>query len=233
MNNIRFLTALTSCVLLSVLEMRAESLLTFPKGDFSCTIKVSFHTNSYPVAEPGKPIDPAIPSLPQKAEVSKISNLLYVEISKTNNQFTRAWRPGTLNLTIFKDSKDSKVNSTRTPQKFPAVFFLESDPFWFSWLNRDDFKEEVEYEGVKCRRYQQNVVIPSYGPFPDGISTYQMWIDAKTLVPVAFDDGEVRYDLKFGGPPAVMPSMPEDVQKEIKRYQELLAAPKRRQAPGA
>jgi len=229
MNRFSLFPAALGCLIFAVASARA-GVVAFPSGPAACTIKVTLHKSPVPPPAPGeKPDAPKNSGAPEKAEIIRSDKLLVIKVTKMNKETILAWCPGVMNLTIFKDSKNSALNSTQGNFLFPSVFYLDRNPLWYNWADESSLKETKAKMGSSaCNRYQKLVRTPSPIPgFPDGTATYQLWVNNETLLPVAFDDGDALYELEFTPPPATLPSLPAEVQNEIKRYEVLLAPPRR------
>lgn len=229
MNKFRVLLPFIAWSCLCPVRQAVAETLIVPRGNIGCSLKITYHSEKIaPSAAGTPPPAPAANSaLPKKVEISRTEKLLYIDITRANNSTVRAWCPGVLNLTLFKDSSKNQINSLRGSYLFPPIFYLDRNPVWYSWVKEGNFKEELTYLGVRCRRYQENVRIPSPSPgAPDWQAVYQIWVNSETLAPVAFDDGEALYEIAFHSFPASPPSLPDEALKEIGRYEELLAPPK-------
>ncbi len=228
----RYLIGGVAFCLLSAGYAAGQSMVSFPQGDFSCTIDLVYHKPpGLPPAVPGATPDPAlIPAVPKTVEVQKINEVIFMSIKRLNNRTTQVWYPGALQLTLFRDSIQPQLNSYRGRGLFPDVFYLDKEKGWYEWADEKSFKEEMDLKDVACRRYSKAVLVPAASPgLPPLTVIYQLWLDAETLRPIAFDDGDVRYNLKFGAAPEKPPSVPAEITQEIARYEELLAPAKRPQ----
>jgi hypothetical protein len=212
------------------LPAAAGGVVTFPAGNTACSVKVTLHKNPpLPPASDETPDPSKNPAIPEKVNIFRSNMLLLINVTKMNKETIMAWCPGVLNLTIFKDSQNPRLNSTQGNYLFPSVFYLDRNHLWYSWADPESLKEaKVKMGGASCNRYQKTVRTPSPAPgFPEGTATYQLWVNDSSLLPVAFDDGEALYELEFKPPPAEPPVIPAEVQNEIKRYEVLLAPPRR------
>lgn len=218
------LMVLSACI--PFVSKASERLIAFPPGNLACSIAILPHDAPAPLPNDGSA---ASAGVPQKAEIARTGNLVCIKVTSSDDKTTEYWKPGKLELTFFLEPGSRKLKVRRGNDLLPPIFNLDRNREWFGWIDAGSLKEEeVSYRGTKCRRYEKTITI-SLGEDDNHPQTalYQAWIDAATLRPVVFDDGDTRYEITFLGPP-VEQTLPPLVQQELKEYEALLSPAKRR-----
>lgn len=206
--------------------------VAFPEGNLACFVTVTYRDfKPPPVLSPEKeaPPDPSSPGIPLKAEIQRISGQRQMFISWSSGQVTRAWQPGSVNMTFFRVSGTAQIASQMGTGGLPAVFGLDANREWWGWAGRGNRVGEVPVNGRLCQHYRQQVEIPNPNvDLPPIAKIYELWVDKETLQPMAFSDGDARYDLLFTALSQPGATLPADVRKEIERYQAILNPGRRR-----
>jgi len=199
--------------------LAANPLVTFPSGDFTCTVAVTPH-------EIPKP-DPAHP----ERRYSPVLKTVTITRVGTIRRDTSSWSDG--KVSVLWDLADMKLALQESRNSGKDVYLLRGylrdracprllhfDDKSVSWITVKANKEQSE-GGEKPSHYRATVVVQeAEGDTPAVSATYQAWIDPKTLLPQKFDDGEALYVLTFSKEPPIGPLViPANIQHEIDRYQ--------------
>ena len=200
----------------------ADSLVNLPTGTMSCTVTATAHFNEAPAdAPPGQP--------PPKVRIAETA----VQVDRTGNlqRSVATWNDGnTVESWMHLDSGMTQVERFRgqtildLPKNsgarvgIPLLDFTPESVAWISPHTRTA-KVPIDFNGKPAMHYQTVVEIPQEGSLPPIRLTYQAWIDPKTLVPLAYDDGDYLYLLTFAKTAPTEPLvLPDRFKRDLQGY---------------
>jgi hypothetical protein len=101
----------------------------------------------------------------------------------------------------------------------------------FSWVNDLAYDSKGSYNGKICMIYKTSMPLENSPPkFITGVDPPSLphvaWIDEKTALPVALDNGDALYVFTFHPPPQTPLTLPERFQEELTRAQNSVPNPK-------
>jgi hypothetical protein len=195
MNNVSVVLLSVVACLYSVSPANAAGLVSFPTGDASWTVNVNASGSSK-----GAPT-----TYVQKAQVTQLNNVKRIELTWSDGKTTEKWSVPKLPVEFEEDPRDGRVNtfSNGSMHENLTKFFLTYDSFAFDWVNDSTLKEKspISYQGKQCYHFLSSATAQD-----SGISfKREAWIDATTLLPVAFDNGVSLSTYTFSPRPPVGP----------------------------
>ena len=217
-------TAFHACLawLLLCPPLLADPLVVFPQGDFSCSVQVTPHEI------PPKP-DPAHPEIkyapvPRAMAITQVGKIRCDYIVWSDNSISQLWSLPDQGVSLSQANDAQKsVHLLRGLMRDLAIpWLLRFDARSVSWIT-DDALVKGSAPGA-ILHYQATLVMPNALTVtkPPTV-TYQAWIDPKTLLPVAMDDGSALYALKFSNAPAGPLVMPANLQAELQLWKDSTA----------
>ncbi len=169
-----------------------------------------------PAADPSKSNNPGLRML-KEVRVSKRDKEFQEVQLWSNGVTTERWE---VNGLLLFEQPDS-------PGVYLAVqgaIWNKADPFFnfhshsdfpeFSWLSSTAYAGEKSYQGRDCYRFKSESPSPSSHNRPR-----EAWIDVKTRLPVALDDGRVLCTYAFGNAPSREVELPARFAEVLKNYQ--------------
>ena len=183
-----------ACLILALLFSRdsasAANLVTFPTGPAAWTIDVTpSPTNHDPAA--------ARQVHTLKIEVAQDGQKRRTIISYANGTEKERWELPSQNIVLAEDSRGQTFGAFAgaTSEKIQVLTIPFTDAS-FQWLAPEFLREKdpVEYQGKMCFHYKGSA---------------EAWIDSKTLLPVALDNGTDLGVFTFSKdppPPLVLPA---------------------------
>ena len=177
MNSAYSLFALVGFFFGTSLGASANGLVQFPSGPAAWTIDVTDSTKNTGSQKLGN-------SAIQKVEVAQNERFSRHVVTYFSGDSRMVWGVTGTNLVMTEDPKGTAFLTPVT-----KYFFIPYLPSVFDWLSPTLLQEKdpITYHGKMCFHYK--------GPQAEA------WIDSKTLLPVALDDGTGLSTFTFHGPP--------------------------------
>jgi len=225
---------LLSClgwILFGTSALFANPLVNLPSGNMACTVAITAHLNS-PAPDPSMP-DVQDVSAPSKdtgtnamkaADIIRVGKLQRNIITWSSGTTSEAWTLIDTGLTLAEKATGPtkfiyelpKASPTRNSIS-PTILDLDADSV--TWIFPRSLIGKTAYKGKPSLHYQRGISLPA-AIGPPRTVLYQAWIDPKTLVPIAFDDGDALYELTFSKDPPTQPLvLPDRFQKELQEYE--------------
>ncbi len=153
----------------------------------------------------------------------------YSETRFSDGTKSQTWVAGTIMATLdtIEGREEISINDSRTDQlakktgrEFPGL----------EYISAETFRGEVKYAGIACWHFSQEKVFSPENAPPhlrnsekNDIEKREVWIDMKSLLPVARSINGKEIVYYFHPVPAGPASMPIQVQTEIKNYKKAMA----------
>lgn len=209
MNRIYPFLLLSGLVFFAPIAVFADPSVKFPSGPAAWTVDVE--DSQKPVASKFNPLAPSQQKQGagiKRVDVAQNDQYLCSTITSANGMSRQAWSIVGSSMFITQDSKGSVYMST--PNRFVYVPFL---PSTFNWVSPAYLQEKdpVSYQGKECFHYKG----------PDA----EAWVEAKTLLPVAIDDGDTLATYKFLPSPTTALVLPDKYQQALDSYKLYVGAP--------
>jgi len=203
--------------------LRGDPLVVVPQGNLTCSVTVTYHGT----------LPKGTTATSAKASTTGGPVLQNVAITRTGNlrRDLSTWSDGTTyEAWIMEDTGMMVVERTMGTSKFIYEFpknSISRNPFspvilqWeagaLGWINPQTLIGDSTQSGTPAVLYQAPMSLPTDLQTPDN-ELYQAWVDKKTLVPLALDDGKALYELTFSGPPKEQLVMPERFKTALQHY---------------
>jgi hypothetical protein len=220
------------------------ALVQFPTGYASWTVDVKTHGSvkkvESPAPAPGTPGGPekmpkgARPAPAdqrqiQKIEVTQTGNLCRSVITWNTGNKTEAW--------YLKSPPWAMVDNPDKPGDVFLTSLVAALPMYcpdadlFKWVADQWSTGKSSYGDKECQVYQRAVPLENQAPSfltgrPEVVTPHTAWIDEKTALPVALDNGVAVYIFTFNPPPVDPLVLPDRFQQELTRAQESIPNPK-------
>jgi hypothetical protein len=208
--------------LLPCTPLLADPLVVFPQGDFSCSVQVTPHEIP-PKPDPAHP-DIKYPPVVKAMTITQIGKIRVDYIVWSDNSISQLWSLPNQGVSLSQANDPQKsVHLLRGLLRDLAIpWLLRFDAKSVSWITDSALVKGSTPGGVL--HYQATLAMPDalYVTKPPTV-TYQAWIDPKTLLPVAMDNGSALYALKFSNAPAGPLVMPANLQAEMQRWKDATA----------
>jgi hypothetical protein len=177
----------------------ANDSISFPKGPAAWNIKITDSPNR-------KTPSNATARL-SEIDVTQSDEFRHSRITYADNQAKEFW--SIVGSNLFLTEYPNGVVALNPTSRF---FFVPFAPSSFDWIQPGCLQEKgpVEYQEKKCFHYKGPMGwSPTTGasgmPTSAGgsvtLTTGEAWVDSKTLLPVAFDDGQILAVFTFHAPP--------------------------------
>ena len=199
----------------------ADPLVQFPTGNAAWTVDITYPRSNdaaTPPPLPGRTNAGATPSAiadrkPKRIEIAQFNNQKRIRITWTDGRTTEQWTIPNLPV-VFKEYPNGivfPVGNGDMERKFDDIN-MPVTPSAFSWITPAFLKEKdpVSYQGQLCYHY---------------VSTWQAWIDSKTLLPVGLNTETARCVFTFQQPPVAPLEMPLKIQQGIANYKHVMGFP--------
>ena len=223
MNRKRLLLYYASSILL-VFSASAAPLVVLPTGDLSCSVEVSKKQSSGSSQQTASASSGGGAPSMKHVDITRVGNLRRDIITWSDGNTTETWRVPDLGVSLVEVFYPARcIYDVRAGSVMGGLFLrrvLDLDPASVDWITSSSLVGKEDRNGKPTIHYRGTVLIPSGSP---GIapyhSFYEAWVDAQTLVPVAFDDGDNIYELTFNAPPTNPLVLPERFRKDLHQYQ--------------
>jgi hypothetical protein len=202
----------------------SADLVAFPTGNAAWTVTVTPHGASDP-STPGANARPAAAQV-VRAEIVQVNNVKRTELTWSDGKSTEKWSIPKLPVSFEEDPRNNFV----TPLELVGTraqldhFWETYDHFAFEWLYPQALQEKqpISYMDKQCFHYVGKASIP----FSGSVVKREAWIDAKTLLPVAYDNGISLSVYEFAKDPPTEPLvMPANFQQALNYYKNALGYP--------
>jgi len=217
--------------------MAQQPAVQFPTGYAAWTVDVTTHNPApRPPAAPSASSGPGnLPTPPpvqhelKKMEITQTDNLYRSVLIWSDGQRTEVWSLKSPPWTLMDNPEGSGgIFLTALPHLLP---FPRPDAMMFSWVNDRTYDSNGPYHGKMCMIYRKSMPLENRPPKSiTGIEPTPMphmaWIDEKTALPVALDNGESLYVFTFQPPPKTPLTLPARFQEELTRAQNSIPNPK-------
>jgi hypothetical protein len=204
--------------------LKANPLINFPAGDTVCSVTVTSHLIGFSHT-PANVNTEGSPVVLQSVEITRIGKLQRDEMTWSDGKKTEAWTLLDLGLTLAEKvvSSSSFIYELLKGSPFRNAFcptLLDLDEASVTWINPQSFTGNTDLEGKPTLHYQTKMSLPAPNGPPRNV-IYQAWIDAKTLKPLALDDGDALYALTFSVSPASTGPLilPDRFKKNLQEYE--------------
>ena len=215
-----FLSGLACLIFCSPL-LAADPLVALPQGDFSCTVDVTPH--DIPKPDPAHPERTYCPEV-KRISISKVGDVRRDIVLMSDNTTSQVWSLPKEGISLQEQGTPDKkrvclLAGIMTDLACPKLLHFDADSV--SWINEKALDKGSAAGAALHYKAPVSVSMSLVGDTP-ALRIYQAWIDAKTLVPQKFDDGDALYVLTFG-PPTGPLVMPDNITAKYKRYKEVFA----------
>ena len=202
---------LLSGTLAGQMAARAQEVVQFPKGPAIWTVDV---THS-PIPRGGPP---TYGSPVTKEVVSQDAQKRLTQITTSDGITSEVWSITATNTLLMK-AANGNVLGVPMGVVGGIIYDLPYSESAFSWITPTMLveKDPISYNGKGCFHYKGNArqrVSAISKPTP---YTAEAWIDAKTLLPVAVDNGTWLATYTFQPPPYPALTLPPEFQKDFDR----------------
>lgn len=214
MNRLPFLSVLL-CIS-SFATAQEQEKYQFPSGPatwvVTCVPKGSSPSSEQSSTKAGENSEPATV---RQIQVSQTKDARRSVIHWSNGQTRELWSLPKLEVIVTEDPAGAAIVSRNT-----LLFGEPFSPSEFAWLRTTPRTSEkpVAYGEVQCYHYKGTMELPDpAGMGPAESIPCEAWIDAKTLLPVAFLRGDVLGQFTFT-PLLGAVEMPEKFRKRLDYY---------------
>lgn len=209
-----FLSGLACLIFCSPL-LAADPLVALPQGDFSCTVDVTSH--DIPVPDPAHPERTYCPEV-KRISISKVGDVRRDIVLMSDNTTSQVWSLPKEGISLQEQGTSDKkrvclLAGLLNDLACPKLLHFDADSV--SWINEKALDKGAAAGAVL--HYKASVGVAMGFGEPPTPRIYQAWINAKTLVPLKFDDGDALYVLTFG-PPTGPLVMPDNIKAKLLRY---------------
>jgi len=235
MSKMRRLLSCLGLVLLGSRALFADPLVALPSGDMACSVAITAHAGTA-IPDPAKPPVTGAPGPAGSAKPATGAPVMktdeIVQVKKLRRDiFT--WSNGETSETwTIIDSGMTMAEKTVGPSKFiyemsrgsvirnvVCPTMLDLDAASTTWISPQSFTGKADHGGKASLHYQARISLPMPAGPPRTV-LYQAWIDPKTFVPIALDDGDALYELTFAPQKPTEPLvLPVRFQKDLQQYQ--------------
>jgi hypothetical protein len=172
-----------------------------------------------PKPDPSHPDRRYLPTI-KKIDITQVGNIRRDLIAWSDGTVSQVWSLEDKKVSLTVSNDDPKdihlLRGKFRDNAIPKLLHFDADSV--SWMT--DNALDKGSQGGPTLHYQAIVVIGIAYGLPPPKALYQAWIDAKTLMPLKFDDGDALYSLTFSNtPPAGRLVLPSDMQGEMDLYE--------------
>jgi hypothetical protein len=180
----------------------ANPLVQFPSGPATWTVDVS-------VSPSAGALSTQVATEVVKVDVSQSERICRNEVTFKSGINRVTWSVTGTNLLLTQDPKGTAFLTPVT-----QFFNVPYTPSTFDWVSASYLQEKtpVDYGGRACFHYK--------GPAGEA------WIESKTLLPVALDNGVRVASFSFGPPPASPVVLPAKFKQILDNYAIMTGMPK-------
>jgi hypothetical protein len=207
------------------LHLTANDSISFPTGPAAWTIKIADSPNNKSPSNPMGKIS--------SIEVIQNQQFRHSLITYSNNQTKDFW--SIVGTDLFLTEYSNGAIALNPTNKF---FFVPFAPSSFDWVQPGLLQEKdpIDFQGTKCFHYKGSMgSSPSSGA--PGLTSAtiggvpvtiigEVWVDSKTLLPVAFDDGQILATFTFHPTPTTPLVPPAKYLDLYERYKIVNGLPK-------
>lgn len=194
--------------LLCQIGARAQDLVQFPKGPAGWTVDVTPSSNPKRAVPIGVQVS--------QMEVSQDAQKRRTQAKMSNGRTDERWSISATNMILIQDP-NGNVFDVPNGEADGIDYGLPYSESAFSWVTPSTLveKDPISYQGRQCFHYKGTVRKIAYGA--PVLIHVEAWIDAKTQLPVAFDDGTWLATYSFHPPPYAPLTIPPNFQKTFDR----------------
>ncbi len=195
-----------------------------PPDNFACSVAVTFHGILAKDAAPGAMTTPADSKIPtvKSDTITQTGNLRRDVLTWSDGTTSEAWTMVSTGFTMLEKAAGTTKGIYKMPKKssmrallFPTI--LDMDTASLTWLNPSSFVDKNGLKGRNGSHYQSHGFL--YNFVPAKSVAIQAWVDAKSFIPFAFDDGQCLYELTFTSPPTEPLVLPDRFKEDMEYYQ--------------
>lgn len=200
MNKVSSLILLIGLFFSITFHLHADPLVQFPSGSAAWTINVADSHNKSSASMGSSDL--------AKVDVTQNDRFRCSLITFRNGKSRASWDVPGSNIILTEDSRGTPFITP--PTRYFSIPFL---PSAFSWLSSDllQGKDPINYQNKLCFHYK--------GPAGEA------WIDSKTLLPVALDNGVVLASFTFQPIPTTPLILPPKFKEVLDGYQKFMGKP--------
>jgi hypothetical protein len=180
----------------------------FPAGDAAWTVDVVRRLSG----EKEEPLHPV------RIEVTRQGGLTRYRIYWSSKQITEDWAAGNC---VFVQSSGGAGYSVLTTMS--QIAYDRFDQGEFDWIKPACFVGEENFRGKKTLHFKGKRTRPG----DSSATEAEAWLDAKTQIPLALDDGFQVCLYTFLSPPSAPLALPPACQHLKESHEKATAAPKR------
>jgi len=177
----------------------------------SYTVKFNWKKGAAAAVSPGN-------TMPGEVAVQRFDGIQSSKITWVDGKRTEDWSDGSILVTRSSVGGWLNVINMRSTED-PSVWRPLTLPAFGSWAKNGAFKGEEVIQNQRVLRFERK------SPSDAGIEI--LWIDAVSLLPVAYEDSDLTARIIFWEAPASPLSMPGEYSAKLARFRELDAAPVR------
>ncbi|WP_153811236.1 hypothetical protein [Terrimicrobium sacchariphilum] len=177
----------------------------------SYTVKFIWKNGATAAASPGN-------ALPSEVAVQRFDGIQNSKITWLDGKQTEDWADGPLLVTRSPVGDWLNVMNIQSEEASSAWRALTLSAFG-SWATGDAFKEENTIQERRVFRFERKS--------PSDDSNETLWIDAVSLLPVAYENSDLKGVFTFWNAPSSPLSPPQEYVKKLSRFRELDATPVR------
>jgi hypothetical protein len=213
--------------------LQADPALVIPPGNLSCSVVVTNHAGApVPLLPSSAPVPPRKPGLRPSmtaATIERVGGLQHTIFSWSNGSNSEMWILLDKDLALLEDASGQGKSIFELPRgsavrKVLSPPMLDLDAESLAWINSQNLTGKAAYKGKSSLHYQATQAL--YNFIPPRQVLYQAWIDPKTLLPLAMDDGDNLYELTFAAPPSEPLVLPDRFKKNLQEYYNANAVPR-------
>jgi len=227
MNKKCLLFSCLSWILFGAPALMADPLVVLPSGEFACSVAVTPRQSAPPAPAHSVPANaqpvPEKPAVIQSVNILRAGKLQRNDTTWSDGQTSEAWILIDRDLALVEETIGLNTFIAKMPKGTEKLnrlcpTILDLDAGSMSWISPRSFTGTIALQGKPALHYQATRSLIVAGGAPR-ILLFQAWIDAKTLAPLALDDGDALYDLTFFAPPDGPLVMPVRFQQELQHYE--------------
>ncbi len=218
---------LASGLLFFAMSLHASEFMRFPEGDKAWSVDIHY-ASALPVAPAptslvGQPDQAEAPPRPTRVDCAIRDGIERYRIQWSNKKTTEVWKHQ--GVILAGNPVTGKIASLSDGLIPGCIHSLDAE--LFAWIREAGTGVETTYEKQQCLLYEKAATPGSLGASGNGEPARhrKAWINATTLLPLAYDNGQATFIFNFDtGLPGSL-EMPADFAKRHARILGTISQP--------
>lgn len=210
-------------VIASPLSAAPNTLVRFPSEDASWKVEVTY-------SGPPEEVD-AI----RRAAVTQSGRIIRTEIEQMNGEKSETWAINDPPFSALRSATDDVLLVASSDSELSGDLIRSFGVELFQWIRDDLMVNEVSLQGKQCLLYESKPAADQAGPHMDAETGkpvpvevpahLRAWVDKATLLPVAYERGNMKAVFTFSPGPVQVLTLPASIRKELERQERLNSPP--------